>query len=90
MDSHLVCCCQCLLRADPACCLVIEGSATGLGAGLYAGATVWGYCAAGYGRAFEGLRVARVFRLPNDTRPQSLGFKPAIDPGPQYRVSGRQ
>ncbi len=46
----------------PARCLVIEDTATGVRAGLDAGATVWGYCPAGHGRAFEGLPVARVFR----------------------------
>ena len=30
-------------------------------AGIAAGATVWGYCPDGHGRAFEGLRVQRVF-----------------------------
>jgi HAD superfamily hydrolase (TIGR01509 family) len=49
------------LRADPARCLVIEDTATGVRAGLAAGATVWGYCPGGHGRAFEGLSVARVF-----------------------------
>ena len=46
----------------PARCLVIEDTATGVRAGLDAGATVWGYCPAGHGRAFDGLPVARVFR----------------------------
>ncbi|MBS3997942.1 MAG: HAD family phosphatase [Hydrogenophaga sp.] len=46
----------------PERCLVIEDTATGVRAGLDAGATVWGYCPAGHGRAFEGLPVARVFR----------------------------
>ena len=46
----------------PSSCLVIEDTATGVRAGLDAGATVWGYCPAGHGRAFEGLPVARVFR----------------------------
>lgn len=50
------------LGADPTRCLVIEDTATGALAGLAAGATVWGYCPAGHGRAFEGLAVARVFR----------------------------
>jgi beta-phosphoglucomutase-like phosphatase (HAD superfamily) len=49
------------LRADPAHCLVIEDTATGVCAGLDAGVTIWGYCPAGHGRAFEGLPVARVF-----------------------------
>jgi beta-phosphoglucomutase-like phosphatase (HAD superfamily) len=40
---------------------VIEDTATGVRAGLDAGATVWGYCPAGHGRAFAGLPVARVF-----------------------------
>jgi HAD superfamily hydrolase (TIGR01509 family) len=46
----------------PARCLVVEDTATGVRAGLAAGATVWGYCPAGHGRAFEGLPVARVLR----------------------------
>lgn len=50
------------LGVDPARCLVIEDTATGVRAGLAAGATVWGYCPAGHGRAFEGLAVARVLR----------------------------
>ena len=50
------------LRADPARCLVIEDTATGVQAGLDAGATVWDYCPAGHGRAFDGLPVARMFR----------------------------
>ena len=50
------------LRVDPARCLVIEDTSTGVRAGLAAGATVWGYCPAGHGRAFDGLPVARVFR----------------------------
>jgi beta-phosphoglucomutase-like phosphatase (HAD superfamily) len=47
---------------DPARCLVIEDTATGAQAGLAAGATVWGYCQHGDGRAFEGLPVALVMR----------------------------
>ncbi len=50
------------LGADPRRCLVIEDTAIGARAGLAAGATVWGYCREGHGRAFEGLGVARVFR----------------------------
>ncbi|MDV7394618.1 hypothetical protein RZS08_24760, partial [Arthrospira platensis SPKY1] len=50
------------VRTDPARCLVIEDTATGVRAGLSAGATVWGYCPAGHGRAFDGLAVERVFR----------------------------
>ncbi|MFC7434981.1 HAD family hydrolase [Hydrogenophaga bisanensis] len=46
----------------PGRCLVIEDTATGVQAGLAAGATVWGYCPAGHGRAFEGLAVERVFQ----------------------------
>jgi HAD superfamily hydrolase (TIGR01509 family) len=46
----------------PARCLVVEDTATGVRAGLAAGATVWGYCPAGHGQAFEGLPVARVLR----------------------------
>ena len=49
------------LGVDPARCLVVEDTATGARAGLAAGATVWGYCPEGHGRAFEGLAVARVF-----------------------------
>ena len=49
------------LGVDPAHALVIEDTATGVRAGLDAGTTVWGYCPAGHGRAFEGLPVARVF-----------------------------
>ncbi|MEY4978399.1 MAG: hypothetical protein RLZZ352_669 [Pseudomonadota bacterium] len=48
------------LGADPARCLVIEDTPTGVRAGLDAGATVWGYCPEGHGRAFTGLPVARV------------------------------
>ena len=48
------------LGANPARCLVIEDTATGARAGLDAGATVWGYCPDGHGRAFAGLPVARV------------------------------
>lgn len=47
---------------DPARCLVIEDTATGAQAGIAAGATVWGYCQHGHGRAFKGLGVARVFQ----------------------------
>jgi HAD superfamily hydrolase (TIGR01509 family) len=49
------------LGADPARCLVVEDTATGAQAGLAAGATVWGYCAHGDGRAFGDLPVHRVF-----------------------------
>lgn len=49
------------LGVDPTRCLVVEDTATGAQAGLAAGATVWGYCPDGHGRAFEGLPVARVF-----------------------------
>lgn len=48
------------LGVDPTRCLVIEDTATGAQAGLAAGATVWGYCQHGDGRAFGGLQVARV------------------------------
>ena len=50
------------LGVDPARCLVIEDTGTGAQAGLAAGATVWGFCPQGHGRAFEGLPVQRVFR----------------------------
>lgn len=49
------------LGVDPARCLVIEDTAPGAQAGLAAGATVWGFCPQGHGRAFDGLPVARVF-----------------------------
>ncbi|WP_137917333.1 HAD family phosphatase [Hydrogenophaga sp. 2FB] len=49
------------LGVDPARCLVIEDTGTGAQAGIAAGATVWGYCPEGHGRAFGGLPVARVF-----------------------------
>lgn len=49
------------LGADPTRCLVIEDTATGARAGLDAGATVWGYCPEGHGRAFAGLALSRVF-----------------------------
>lgn len=48
------------LGVDPTRCLVIEDTATGAQAGLAAGATVWGYCQHGDGRAFDGMPVARV------------------------------
>ncbi len=48
------------LGADPAHCLVVEDTATGAQAGLAAGATVWGYCPEGHGRAFAGLPVQRI------------------------------
>ena len=48
------------LGVNPARCLVIEDTASGVQAGLAAGATVWGYCQHGDGRAFQGLPVARV------------------------------
>ncbi len=49
------------LGISPQHCLVIEDTATGVRSGIDAGATVWGYCPAGHGRAFEGLQVARIF-----------------------------
>jgi len=49
------------LGVDPARCLVIEDTGTGAQAGLAAGATVWGYCPEGHGKAFEGVGVHRVF-----------------------------
>jgi len=54
------------LGVDPRDCLVIEDTATGAQAGLAAGATVWGYCPQGHGRAFDGLPVARVIHHLDD------------------------
>lgn len=56
------------LDVDPARCLVIEDTAPGAQAGLAAGATVWGFCAQGHGRAFDGLPVARVFHHMRELR----------------------
>ncbi len=50
------------LNVAPEHCLVIEDTAPGATAGLAAGATVWGLCPHGDGRAFAGLPVARLFR----------------------------
>ena len=54
------------LGVDPARCLVIEDTGTGAMAGLAAGATVWGYCPQGHGRAFDSLPVGRVFQRMQD------------------------
>lgn len=56
------------LGVDPKRCLVIEDTAPGAQAGLAAGATVWGFCPQGHGRAFEGLPVARVFHHMRELR----------------------
>ena len=56
------------LGVDPTRCLVIEDTAPGATAGLAAGATVWGFCPQGHGRAFEGLPVARVFHHMRELR----------------------
>ncbi|NCT98075.1 MAG: HAD family phosphatase [Comamonadaceae bacterium] len=56
------------LGVDPKRCLVIEDTASGAQAGLAAGATVWGFCTQGHGRAFEGLPVARVFHHMRELR----------------------
>lgn len=56
------------LGVDPKRCLVIEDTAPGAQAGLAAGATVWGFCTQGHGRAFEGLPVARVFHHMRELR----------------------
>ena len=50
------------LGVEPERCLVIEDTAPGATAGLAAGATVWGLCTHGDGRAFEGLPVHRIIR----------------------------
>ena len=50
------------LGVEPAQCLVIEDTAPGATAGVAAGATVWGLCPHGDGRAFEGLPVQRLIR----------------------------
>jgi beta-phosphoglucomutase-like phosphatase (HAD superfamily) len=47
-------------------CLVIEDTAPGATAGLAAGATVWGLCPHGDGRAFTGLPVHRLLRHMGD------------------------
>mgnify|MGYP006194908803 CR=1 FL=1 len=62
------------LGVDPRRCLVIEDTGTGAQAGLAAGATVWGYCPQGHGRAFDGLPVHRVFQRMDDL--------PALWPAP--------
>ncbi len=62
------------LGVDPRRCLVIEDTGTGAQAGLAAGATVWGYCPHGDGRAFGGLPVHRVFH--------HMGDLPALWPAP--------
>ena len=56
------------LGVDPRRCLVIEDTAPGAMAGLAAGATVWGFCMNGHGRAFAGLPVARVFHHMRELR----------------------
>ena len=56
------------LGVDPRRCLVIEDTAPGAQAGLAAGATVWGFCTQGHGRAFDGLPVARVFHHMRELR----------------------
>ena len=56
------------LGVDPMRCLVIEDTAPGAKAGLAAGATVWGFCTQGHGRAFDGLPVARVFHHMRELR----------------------
>jgi HAD superfamily hydrolase (TIGR01509 family) len=50
------------LGVHPSRCLVVEDTATGAQAGLAAGATVWGYCPHGDGRAFQGQPVTRVLQ----------------------------
>jgi beta-phosphoglucomutase-like phosphatase (HAD superfamily) len=54
------------LGVTPDQCLVIEDTAPGATAGLAAGATVWGLCTHGDGRAFTGLPVNRVIRHMGD------------------------
>lgn len=54
------------LGVDPRRCLVIEDTGTGAQAGLAAGATVWGYCPHGDGRAFARMPVHRVFHHMGD------------------------
>jgi HAD superfamily hydrolase (TIGR01509 family) len=50
------------LGVAPDQCLVIEDTFPGATAGLAAGATVWGLCPHGDGRAFQGLPVQRLIR----------------------------
>ena len=64
------------LGVHPSRCLVIEDTATGAQAGLAAGATVWGYCQHGDGRAFEGLQVARVMRHMGEMATLLRGLSP--------------
>ena len=54
------------LGVAPDQCLVIEDTAPGATAGLAAGATVWGLCPHGDGRAFSGLPVHRLIRHMGD------------------------
>jgi HAD superfamily hydrolase (TIGR01509 family) len=57
------------LQADPAACLVIEDTPTGITAGVAAGATVWAYCPAG--ASPEGLwqaGAAQVFATMHELR----------------------
>lgn len=54
------------LGVTPERCLVIEDTAPGATAGLAAGATVWGLCPHGDGRAFTGLPVQRLIRHMGD------------------------
>lgn len=54
------------LNVDPQRCLVIEDTAPGATAGLAAGATVWGLCTHGDGRAFVGLPISRLIHHMGD------------------------
>lgn len=57
------------LQADPAACLVVEDTPTGITAGVAAGATVWAYCPAG--ASAEALRqagAAQVFGTMHELR----------------------
>ena len=49
------------LRVDPARCLVIEDTPTGVQAGVAAGATVWGFAALGQAADLRAAGASRVF-----------------------------
>jgi len=54
------------LNTKPNQCLVIEDTGPGATAGIAAGATVWGLCPFGDGRAFKNLNIDCVFKSMHD------------------------